>query len=245
MEKKKVGRPPIGSKSSPPKRKMLPKEFLAKVEIEPFEHSPLPPAPLNVATPKKPGKLALANQSLLSVAFQRCRPGWRNYIQYVDMAARKGNEAMQRYRTAYESLSPKDRAGAWPEQICDLAQVEPGELYGAVCREMWDFKAAESSMMCSIEHPEVLGAMIKYAKQEDHYHDRELFLRATGSLPDKKGASINIFNQAAGVAAAMPDLSQPRAKLRSFDEEVIEMSRDLEVSDAPFVRHENVPPEDH
>lgn len=235
---KKRGRPPIGLKY------LSGQGFPPTVETEPFDHAPLPPAPLNVATPKRRKQLAPASQSLLSSAFRRVRPGWRNYIQYVDMAARKGNEAMQRYRAAYESLTPKDRAGAWPEQICDLANVEPGELYGAVCREMWDFKAAESSMMCSIEHPEVLNAMIGFAKKPEHYHDRELFLRATGSLPDKKGASINIFNQAVGGPASPPDLP-PRARLRSFDDEVIEMSRDLEAPDAPFVRHENVPPEDH
>lgn len=227
------------------KRLIGPKySFPRKVETEKFEHSPLPPAPLKVGPPKPPKfpKLALTNHSLLSVAFRHIKPNWRSYILYVDMAARKGDEAMLRLRKAYESLTPKDQAAAWPEQLCDLANVEPGELYGAVCRTMWDSKAAESSMMCSVQHPEVLSAMIKFAKKPDHYRDRELFLRATGSLPDKKGASINIFNQASGIAAA-PDLSAPRSKLRSFDDEIIEMDRDLAI-EAPFLRHENVPPED-
>ena len=231
-----AGHPPTGQKSSP---------LHNKLEVEPYENHPtLPPPPVNVAKTKFP-KQTLAKQTLLAVAFRHIRPNWRGYILYVDMAARKGDAAMERFRAAYESLSLRDRAGAWPEQICDLANVEPGELYGAVCRQMWDAKAAESSMMCSIEHPEVLGAMIKFAKKPEHYHDRELFLRTTGSLPDKKGASINIFNQAVGGPPVMPDLGQPRAKLRSFDEEVIDMSRDLETADAPFLVKQDVPSEDH
>lgn len=218
---------------------------LQTLKGDPYENLPaLPPPPVNVAPAKAP-RLTLANRSLLSVAFRHIRPNWRSYILYVDMAARKGDETMRRYIDAYQSLEPKERAGAWPEQLCDMANIDPGELYGTVCRQVWDSKAAESSMMCSVEHPEVLAAMIRFAKKEGHYQDRELFLRTTGSLPDRKGASINIFNQAAGVAATLPDLSQPRTKLRSFDEEVIEMSRDLEISDAPFVRQENVSPADH
>lgn len=213
---------------------------------DPYENLPaLPAPPINVAPAKAP-RLTLANRSLLSVAFRRIRPNWRAYILYADLAARQGDEAMKRFIGVYESLEKKERDGAWPEQLCDMANVQPDELFGTVCRQMWASKAVESSMMCSVEHPEVLAAMIRFAKKEGHYQDRELFLRTTGSLPDRKGASINIFNQAAGVAAAMPDLPQPRTKLRSFDEEVIEMSRDLEISDAPFVvRQENVPPADH
>lgn len=223
-----------------------PSSLAPKAMVQEFEH--LPAVPLNVIDLRRPKlpKMVLAQRSLLSVAFQHIKPNWRSYIMYVDMAARGGNEKMKRYRGVYESLPSKERAAAWPEQLCDLAEITPRELYEAVCGQMWDSKAAESSMMCSLEHPQVLGAMIKYAKEENHYQDRELFLRATGSLPDKKGASINIFNQAAGIAAGPAlDGQPPRARLRSFDEEIVEMSRDLEAPEAPFRIHENVPPEDN
>ena len=229
----KIGNRRTGQKSLPP-----------RAEVEEYENPKLPPPPLNVVKAPRVPKLALATHSLLSVTFRHIKPSWRGYILYVDMAARKGDEAMRRFREAYESLPPKERAGAWPEQICDMANVEPGELYGAVCRQLWDSKAAESSMMCSIEHPEVLGATIKFAKRPGFYHDRELFLRSTGSLPDRKGASINIYNQAAaGAAAALPEAAQ--AKLRTFDDEIIDMSRDLEAPDAPFLVKQDVPSDDH
>lgn len=86
---------------------------------------------------------------------------------------------------------------------------------------------------------------ISLAKKEDNFRDRELFFRMSGSLPDRKGASINIFNQAAGQPPVAPELSRPLARLGSFDDEVIEMSRDLEIPDAPFVVKNDVPSEDH
>lgn len=213
--------------------------------MEPYENLPkLPPPPLNVTSEPKGPKLALAQRSPLSVAFRHIPGGWRRYVEYVDLAARKGDEAMARFRDSYQALSPRDRQTAWPEQVCDLANVSPGELVGAVCRQIWEAKAAESSMVSSIAHPELLMTTIRLAKKADNFRDRELYFRMMGSLPDRKGASINIFNQAAGEAPALPELAQP-ARLRSFDEEVIEMSRDLETPDAPFVVRSNVSPDDH
>jgi len=215
------GKPPTG-------RRHLPQPQ----EEDPFENLPkLPPPPVNVR-PAKLSTLALADRSLLSASFRHIRPSWRAYIHYVDLAARKGDKAMERFLKAYESLTPQDRRTVWPEQICDLANVDPGELYGAVCRQLWETKALESSTISSIQHPELLLATIRLAKKPENYRDRELCFRMMGSLPDKKGASINIFNTAAAQTAevSLPD----RAKLRSFDEEVIEMSRDLE-TDVPFL----------
>jgi len=214
---------------------------------EPFENRPqLPPPPLNVAERKGP-ELALASRSPLSLAFRHIRPDWRRYIHFVDLAARKGDTAMARFRDCYQNIDRINRPRVWPEQICELAQVTPGELVGAVCRAIWESKAAESSMVSSIAHPELLMDTIRFARKEENFRDRELFFRMSGSLPDRKGTSINIFNQAAGQMGdpGLPDLAG-RSKLRSFDEEVIEMSRDLETPDPPFlVRPEDVPPENH
>ena len=203
----------------------------------------LPPAPvLTENTSGKPRPFPLC--SPLSVAFRHVRPTWRYYIRYVDLAARNGHEGMARFRDVYLSLKLADRLRSWPEQICELADVPPGELVGAVCRAIWEAKAAESSMISSIAHPEVLMEVAKLAKKPDHHRDRELFLRLTGSLPDRHGQSINIFNQAGVNQNKMPDLAQGPARLKAFDEEIIEMSKTL---DAPpfLVKDEDVSSEDH
>ena len=182
--------------------------------------------------------------SPLAVSFRHIRPSWRHYIRYVDYAARNGNQAMVRYREAWFELDEKDRIRSWPEQICELADVPPGELVGAVCRAIWEAKAAESSMISSMAHPEVLIVTAKLAKKPDHYRDRELYFRLTGSLPDRQGQSINIFNSAgASNGIKLPDAREGRERLRAFDEETIEMGKTL---DAPFlVKDADVSPEDH
>ena len=66
---------------------------------------------------------------------------------------------------------------------------------------------------------------MKLALKADHYRDRELFFRLTGSLPDKKGASINIFNNPTAQAATgkLAD-GEATGWLKTFDEEIIEMT---------------------
>lgn len=142
---------------------------------------------------------------------------------------------MARFRDCYNSLTAKDKWSHQPEQICELSNVTPGELVGAVCRAIWENKGSESSMISSIAHPAVLMRTAELAKEAENYHDRELFFRLTGSLPDKKGASINIFNAATSNEVKLPDLGQGRTKLKSFDEEIIEMSRELEPAGPPFL----------
>jgi hypothetical protein len=84
-------------------------------------------------------------------------------------------------------------------------------------------------MVSAIAHPEVVERTVKLALKADHYRDRELFFRLTGSLPDKKGASINILGQpmaAAGTGSGNGD--RPGARLETMDEFVIETSRLLD-----------------
>src|SRR5262249_54750676 len=111
------------------------------------------------------------------------------------------------------------------------------ELVGAVCRGLWEAKAAESSMVSAMAQPELFERTVKLAHQPEHYRDRELLLKAWGLLPDKKGTAINIINHPTAQAQQikLPDLGSGR-RLRSLDEEIIEMSREL---DAPFLVKED------
>jgi hypothetical protein len=181
------------------------------------------------------------------VAFRHIRPSWQHYIEYVDLAARNGDEAMAKLRDCYQALPQRDRRTCWPEQLCQLANVTPGELVGAVCRAMWESKAAESSMVSAIAHPEVLQATADFARLPDGGKDRELFFRLTGSLPDKKGTSINIINNpTAQAGTAVKLMGEGGARLKNFDEEVIEMSRQLDTAGPPFLvmkDDDDVPPE--
>jgi hypothetical protein len=85
-------------------------------------------------------------------------------------------------------------------------------------------------MVSAIAHPKVVERTVKLALKADRYRDRELFFRLTGSLPD---ASINIFNNPT-VQAATGKLADGEAPgwLETFDEEIIEMSRQLDMPES-------------
>ena len=222
----KTGKPPTGSRRLPP-------------PSDQFENLPAPP-PLASKPERRP---ILKARTPLAVAFRHIKPDWRRYITFVDLAARKSDTAMARVRDCYETLAPLDRVHYWPEQLCDLAQVSPGELVGAVCRQIWESKAAESSMVSSIAQPVLLLRTIELAKREDNFRDRELCYRMWGMLPDRKGNSININNYSSAEANANDPAG---TRLKSFDEEVIDMTRTLDVPAAPpFLVKDDVPPEDH
>ena len=165
------------------------------------------------------------------IAFRHIKPHWQNYIEYVDLAARNGDKEMDRYVKVWQGLTAKDRKAATPEQLCEMAQVKPSELVGAVCQAIWDAKSAEGSMVSAIAHPEVLKRTAASAQKACGGRDRELFFRVTGSLPDKKGTSVIIQNnpQTLSVGGGGPRaaIQQGRTlhELLDMDEEVIEMGQ--------------------
>jgi hypothetical protein len=128
--------------------------------------------------------------------------GWRKYIQYVDLAARNGDAAMARFRESYLRLTPQEQRSHVPEEICERAGAAAGELMGAVCRAIWECGAAESSHCAKPSRRS--WSTIERARKPNHFRDRELFFRLTGSLPDKGGTSISNVNtvSAAGAPAA-------------------------------------------
>lgn len=191
----------------------------------------LPPRPL---APRGPGRPPIKNKIFadtpLTIAFKNIRPSWRNYIDYVDIAARNGDKDMDKVLKIYLALTPKDQRVHSPEQLCELAQIPPGDLVGAVCREIWSAKSAESALVSAIAHPQVMNRMAKLAQKEENYRDRELFLRASGSLPDKKGASVaptvNVNVGQGSGSTFVAQAGQKYAELADMDDEtVIESSR--------------------
>lgn len=240
----------MAKRGNPPKKtggRSFPSYNDPKGQVENVPTPAAPPLPKQRQRGKKP--TTFASCSPLSVSFRHIRgsaghSGWRGFIQFVEYAARTGDEDMARLHACYLALTPRDKKNVWPEQLCQLAGVNPGDLVGAVCKAIWESKAAESSMISAIAHPEVLLELVKLAKDPKHYQDREMFFRMTGSLPDKKGSSINIINNPTAQMGAVKLDGRPGSRLPSMDEDVIEMSRQLDAP-APFLVNDDVPPQDH
>lgn len=170
--------------------------------------------------------------TLLSIAFRKIEPTWRNYIEYAAYAAKEGDEDMQKVVDVYNALPPKEKHTIMPEQVCSLAGILPGLLVAAVSRYYWENRHAESVISISTEHPKVLDATALFAKTLLHAEkDRELFFRLSGSLPDKKGASI-VINANPQFANVSNSPSPAGANgFRPMDQRVIEMGKLLDSPD--------------
>jgi hypothetical protein len=72
-----------------------------------------------------------------------------------------------------------------------------------------------------------MGSIVKHAQKAGNFKDRELFMRTTGSLPDKKGAAVHVtFNNPNSIGEGMSRASG--SGLLSMDDEVVEMTKQLE-----------------
>jgi hypothetical protein len=182
------------------------------------------------------GPAALGGLTPLASAFRYIEPTWRNYIQYVDMEARTGNEDARRYLRIWQSLPYKERVSHVPEQLCELATVSSADLVAWVTKHVWVENQASTSMVLSFNRARVLDATAQFAMQDpENVRHSELFLKAAGALPQsggRGGPPISIYNMpvassgSVALAGAKSDSSPVDASgLRSMDNDIVELSR--------------------
>lgn len=182
----------------------------------------------------------------LASAFRYIEPSWRNYIMYVDMEARTGNEDARRFLRVWQSLPPRERNSHVPEQLCDLAQVAAPDLIAWVTKHVWTENQAGTSMVLSFNRARVLEKTAEYAMSSpDNGRHAELFMKAAALLPSGNGrgtgaSPISIYNMpvassgSVALAGAKSDSAPVSASgLRSMDEEVAEFSRIMQNEEAP------------
>jgi hypothetical protein len=204
----------------------------------------LPAAPVQdlsgnelVADLKRGSPPVLGGLTPLASAFRYIEPTWRNYIQYVDMEARTGNEDARRYLRIWQSLPCKERVAHVPEQLCELATVASADLVAWVTKHVWVENQASTSMVLSFNRARVLDATAQFAMADpENGRHAELFLKAAGALPTGGGRGaappISIYNMpvassgSVALAGAKSDSSPVDASgLRSMDNDIVELSR--------------------
>ena len=198
---------------------------------------------------------ALGGLTPLASAFRYIEPTWRNYIQYVDMEARTGNEDARRYLRIWQSLPYKERVSHVPEQLCDLATVSAADLVAWVTKHVWVENQASTSMVLSFNRARVLDATAQFAMADpENGRHAELFLKAAGALPTGGGGRgagppISIYNMpvassgSVALAGAKSDSSPVDASgLRSMDNDIVELSRIMQNEGAAITaRAEDMP----
>ena len=175
---------------------------------------------------------AVPSHSPVANVFRDLKPNWRSYLNYVQQAANEGDDDMQRIIDSFQHLRIGERRLITPEKLCDLAGVRPSDVIGVVCAKIWAEKSGESAIVTALLHPEIIRKTAKAAANIKHGgRDRELFFRLSGSLPDRKGASVVINNN----PQALSNVEAPRpGQLPSMEADVIEMDRLLEPGHGPM-----------
>lgn len=180
----------------------------------------------------------------LASAFRFVEPTWRNYIMYVDMEARTGNEDARRYLATWQSLPPRERQAHVPEQLCELATVSAADLIAWVTKQVWVEGSAKASMVMSFNRDRVLERTAQFAMASpDNYRHAELFAKVGGMMPaapSRGGVTVPIFNMpvaSSGSVALAGSKSESSAVhalgLRDMDSEIVELSRIMQREDAP------------
>jgi hypothetical protein len=196
----------------------------------------------------------------LSAAFRFVEPTWRNYIMYVDMEARTGNPDAQRYLNNWKALSWNERQGHFPEQLCELSTVAPSDLIRWVAGQVWMEGSAKAAMCMSFMRDKVLEKTAEFGMANpDNYKHAELFMRASGLLPQSNGRggggpAVTIFNSpvassgSVALSGSRSDSSPVAASgLRAMDEDIVELSRVMQTEgpeELPNVPDEPDEPED-
>lgn len=173
--------------------------------------------------------------STLTAAFNHLEPSWREYINYVQISARDGHEDMKRLYEQWLLLPERDRTYTTPERLCELSNVDPGDLVAEVVRQLWKAKNFAAGVITAVAHPKVIAKTVKSAlgSSKSAGFDRTNFLKATGFIPQQKPSlfakEVNFPQLPAGDSPEMP-------KLLSHEEEI----KRLEAADAEALEGEIV-----
>jgi hypothetical protein len=217
----------------------------------------LPAAPVQDLEPVEDRAITVPTKfgyTPLAAAFRYVDPTWRNYIMYVDLEARTGNAEAKRYVEIWKSLPAKERLGHVPEQLCELANVPAADLIAWVTKQIWTENSAKTSVVMSFMKAPVIQKTAEFAMESaDNYKHADLFMKAAGMLPTGGrggGSPVTIYNSpvassgSVALAGSKSDSSPVGASgLRSMDEEIVEMSRVMQLGDAVPCAAELMPDE--
>ena len=197
-----------------------------------YEDQPEPMNPLAYSgAPPRTSDRPLSTQTAIAVAFRHIRPFWRNYIQYVDLAARGGDDRAKKYLAVWNGVTQHERRHHFPEQLCEMAGIMPHELVEMVCGQLFLMETAEASMVTAFAKKEVIQAARYFGTTfESAYKDREFIGKVSGALPMPKGAQLNI-NMPGTVTAGnqSPGLRAGNGQVLDMDAEIIGLSEVLEL----------------
>jgi hypothetical protein len=122
---------------------------------------------------------------------------WRtigNQLKAMETLRFSEDEQVRRLLDIYEDMSRDDRERLPLEIPCLAAKVSPWHILGQIVMAAKDLSRMESALILIGQNPEILKATAAFGTAlPSNVKDREMMLKATGTLPSPKGMSINIF----------------------------------------------------
>lgn len=121
---------------------------------------------------------------------------WRtmkNQTRAVDMLRFSREENCVKFLKVYDTLT-KDEKEMLPLEIpCLAAGVSPAHILGQVILMARDASQAESALVVMMESPDVLRSSAAFGTAlPNNARDREIILKAAGTIPTPTGPSINV-----------------------------------------------------
>jgi hypothetical protein len=160
-------------------------------------------------------------------------PIWKNAAggseAVIDALRSSGTSEARAFLNVYDSLSKKEREVLKYEEmalaagITDLLAFRTISI-AAVCADTED----AAKLMLASSRPELIAASLAQARTKRGFSDRELLLKASGTLPTPRGATVLINNTVAPTQNGVQ-------KWRSPDERLRELHGDSPALPAPSV----------
>jgi hypothetical protein len=159
-------------------------------------------------------------------------PIWKNASggaeAVIDALRSSMTEEARAFLGIYDRLSKTEKSVLKYEEIALAAGIK--DILGfrtisiaAVCADTED----AAKLMLASSRPELIAASLAQAKTKRGFSDRELLLKASGTMPTPRGATVFINNA--------PPQQEPQQKWRSPDDRLRELHGDSPALPAPLV----------
>jgi hypothetical protein len=117
---------------------------------------------------------------------------WRHCYVFAKHAAENGSADMARCMEVYKGLKIKERATITPEQLCDLAGVDPAMFFAEVTREYYAFCGDGANLLEAASRKAVVKKTVLTALTTDGWRDRKMLHEHSGFLPQHNGGGIHV-----------------------------------------------------
>ncbi len=157
---------------------------------------------------------------------------WRNCWHFAKIGADAGQPEMMRVMETWNGLRVKERERMTPEEVLEIAGVDPRDFAAEVFREYLTMATDASNLIEAANRPAIVKASIDFAKKKDGFRDRQMLLEHGQFIQQKQGGGIHVSANANAENKSAVILP---AELGSMESDTLRYTRVLKNSDVPAI----------